>query len=52
MLRGIPLHSITDVRGDIIVKKGLSLKARRPKNISAIVLAIVKVICIEPCELA
>ena len=52
MLRGIPLHSITEVRGAIIVKNGLSLKARRPRNISAVALAIVKVIYIEPCETA
>lgn len=51
MLRGIPLHSITEVRGAIIVKNGLSLKARRPRNISAVALAIINVICIEPCEM-
>lgn len=49
----IPLHSITEVRGDMIVKKGLSLKTRRPENLSVISgeVYIVEVIGIAPCEL-
>lgn len=51
MLGGIPLHSITEVRGARIVKKGLSLKARRPRDLSVIAIAFGEAICIEPCEL-
>jgi hypothetical protein len=44
MIEGIPLHSITEVRGFRIVKKGLSLKARRPEDQSVIAGDIAEVI--------